>query len=73
MALDPSVHIGRKVWLPCSHCSHKDGLYLLDSDANMVRVQCPQCHTYAWLDTGNGVGRRPKDADGPPQWPAQSA
>jgi hypothetical protein len=73
MALDPSVNIGRKAWLPCSHCSHKDGLYLLDSDANMVHVQCPQCHAIWWMDTGNGVGRRPRDTDEPPQWPAQSA
>jgi hypothetical protein len=36
-------------------------------------VQCPQCHEIWWMDTGNGVGRRPRDADGPPQWPAQSA
>jgi hypothetical protein len=73
MALDPAVHIGRKVWRPCSHCSHQDGLYLLESDANMVYVQCPQCHKYSWLDTGNGAGRRPRTAAETPQWPGQSA
>jgi hypothetical protein len=71
MALDPSVNIGRKVWRPCSHCSNKNGLYLLESDANMVHVQCPQCHNYWWLDTGNGVGRRPKNLDDVPQRPAK--
>lgn len=70
MALDPSVDIGRKVWRPCSYCPNEDGLYLLKADANLVYVQCGVCHTCWWLDTGYGAGKRPKDAETPPQWPA---
>lgn len=70
MALDPSADIGRKVWRPCSYCSAEDGLYLLKTDVNLVYVQCGSCHTCWWLDTGHGVGKRPKDATAPPQWPA---
>ncbi|MGQ0718755.1 MAG: hypothetical protein ACT4NP_15885 [Pseudonocardiales bacterium] len=70
MALDPSVDIARKVWRPCSYCSNEDGLYLLKADANLVYVQCGSCYTCWWLDTGYGVGKRPKEATDPPQWPA---
>lgn len=69
MALDPSASISRKVWQPCSHCRSTDGLYLLDSDASLVYVQCGACHTCWWLDTGNGAGRRPTEANELPTWP----
>jgi hypothetical protein len=59
MALDPSVDVGRKVWLSCAHCPNTAGLYLLKSNANLVYVQCPQCHKLWWLDTKFGVGGGP--------------
>jgi hypothetical protein len=69
MALDPSADIGRKVWRPCSHCPNEEGLFLLEAQANFVHVQCGLCYTRWWLDTGQGVGRRPGNADAPPSWP----
>jgi hypothetical protein len=60
MVLDPAADVARRVWRPCSHCSHADALYLLKANANMVYVQCPKCHTRWWMDTGFGVGKRPE-------------
>ncbi len=58
--LDPQADIGRRVWLPCTYCSDNTPLYLLDSDVNLVWVQCGNCLRRWWLDTGCGKGRRPE-------------
>jgi hypothetical protein len=61
MTLDPQADIGRRVWLPCRYCGDNTALYLLNSDVNMVWVQCGNCLRRWWHDTGVGQGRRPED------------
>jgi hypothetical protein len=60
MMLDPQADLGRRVWLPCRYCSDNTALYLLDSDVNMIWVQCGHCRCRWWHDTGVGRGRRPE-------------
>jgi len=57
--LDPQADPGRHVWLPCPHCGDTTGLYLLDSEVNLVWVQCGNCLRRWWHDTGFGRGGRP--------------
>jgi len=57
--LDPQADLGRHVWLPCPHCDDTAGLYLLDSEVNLVWVQCGNCLLRWWHDTGCGRGGRP--------------
>jgi len=59
LMLDPQADPGRHVWLPCSHCGDTAGLYLLDSEVNLVWVQCANCLRRWWHDTGFGRGGRP--------------
>ncbi|MGH3884433.1 MAG: hypothetical protein ACRDRY_00800 [Pseudonocardiaceae bacterium] len=63
MMLDPQADLGRRVWLPCSHCSSDTALYLLASDVNLVWVQCGNCLRRWWHDTGFGRGGRPNHLD----------
>ncbi len=60
MTLDPQADIGRRAWLPCTYCGDNSALYLLDSDVNLVWVQCGNCLRRWWHDTGCGRGRRPE-------------
>ncbi|MGH3566559.1 MAG: hypothetical protein ACRDRH_11115 [Pseudonocardia sp.] len=57
--LDPQADTGRRAWLPCPHCGDTAGLYLLDSEVNLVWVQCGNCQRRWWHDTGFGRGGRP--------------
>jgi len=59
LMLDPQADPGRHVWLPCPHCGDTTGLYLLDSEVNLVWVQCGTCLRRWWHDTGFGRGGRP--------------
>ncbi|MGH3830613.1 MAG: hypothetical protein ACRDRS_09230 [Pseudonocardiaceae bacterium] len=60
MTLDPQADPGRRVWLPCRHCGDNTALYLLDSDVNLLWVQCGHCLRRWWHDTGVGRGKRPE-------------
>ena len=59
MMLDAQANPGRRAWLPCIHCGDTP-LYLLDSDVNVVWVQCGTCLRRWWHDTGVGSQRRPE-------------
>ena len=59
MMLDAQADPGRRAWLPCIHCGDTP-LYLLDSDVNLVWVQCSTCLRRWWHDTGVGSQRRPE-------------
>jgi len=63
MMLDPQADISRRVWLPCTYCDNNTALYLLDSDVNLVWVQCGTCLHRWWLDTGVGRGRHSEHLD----------
>jgi hypothetical protein len=60
MILDPQADLGRRAWLPCHYCDHNAPLYLLDSDVNLVWVQCGNCLRRGWHDTGVGHRRHPE-------------
>jgi hypothetical protein len=59
MMLDPQADIGRRAWLPCTYCGDIP-LFLLDSDVNLVWVQCGSCLRRWWHDTGVGSRRHPE-------------
>ncbi|MDQ3762791.1 MAG: hypothetical protein M3460_14395 [Actinomycetota bacterium] len=59
MMLDPQADPSRRAWLPCPSCSDTP-LYLLDSDVNLIWVQCGNCLRRWWHDTGVGHSRPPE-------------
>jgi hypothetical protein len=60
MMLDCQADPGRRAWLPCAYCGDNTGLYLLESDVNMIWVQCGKCLHRWWHDTGVGHRRPPE-------------
>ncbi|MGH3780465.1 MAG: hypothetical protein ACRDRO_07505 [Pseudonocardiaceae bacterium] len=58
MMLDPQADLGRRAWLPCTSCGEIP-LYLLESDVNLIWVQCGNCLRRWCHDTGVGHRRHP--------------
>ena len=69
MQLDPLADPGRRVWMDCTPCGSKHGLYMLTAEPRFVWVQCGSCFARYWVDTGVGKGGRPASADALPYWP----
>ena len=59
MMLDHDADLGRRAWLPCAYCADNTALYLLDSDVNLIWVQCGKCLHRWWHDTGVGHSWQP--------------
>jgi hypothetical protein len=59
MMLDAQADLGRRAWLPCAYCGDNTALYLLDSEVNLIWVQCGKCLHRWWYDTGVGHSWQP--------------
>lgn len=51
--IDPDAYIGRRAWFRCC----REWQYMLGSSPPEVLLQCPDCGSLRWKDTGVGNPR----------------